>query len=521
MIKTLFICYDKTLSQLLRQKFEQDFRLADKIILSVIIALCCIVAFVTSWQNGYFKLGIFGGLFISVVCFISYKALAGTVFCRYIFATAINALLAITVQQSNGLGEGHFLFFLGFTILIRYRDVVPVLLFVVLTVIHHLALTYCQSIGVDVWGQPLIIFSWGEQSDWGLIAPLAYHVVFAVMALFISCYYIFEGNKLFIESNSVIGAIEQASTGDLTTRIETQFSTDLITKVNSYFDNVNQTFVKIEEVTQTLTEQASTTNASANKRSLRSSEQQDEVTLVATAVTEMAYATKEIASNAEQTAEALNNTDEVSDNGRVLATKCKQSISQLAEQVDKAAAIVTELEQSSLQINSIVATIRSIAEQTNLLALNAAIEAARAGDQGRGFAVVADEVRVLSQRTHDSTEEITSMISTFQTATNTAVATMSGCHELASTSVTDATSASQSFEEIAEQIKNISDMATQIATAAEQQTSVTEEINNNTVKINSLSAEFLRESETSAEQSSALEQQALAMNILLKEFTLR
>ncbi|MCJ8318830.1 MAG: hypothetical protein MJK12_04300 [Colwellia sp.] len=57
--------------------------------------------------------------------------------------------------------------------------------------------------------------------------------------------------------------------------------------------------------------------------------------------------------------------------------------------------------------------------------------------------------------------------------------------------------------------------------SAEQQTSVTEEINNNTVKINSLSAEFLRESETSAEQSSALEQQALAMNILLKDFTLR
>jgi len=102
--------HDKMINHLLQQKFELDFILADKIILSLIIALCCIVAVVTPWQHGYFKLGIFGGMFITAICFISYKTVVGTVFCRAIFATALVALLAITVQQSNGLGEGHFLF---------------------------------------------------------------------------------------------------------------------------------------------------------------------------------------------------------------------------------------------------------------------------------------------------------------------------------------------------------------------------------------------------------------------------
>jgi len=183
------------INHLLTQSLESDFLSADKVILSVIIVLCCIVALVTPWQHGYFKLGMFGGLFISVICLISYKTVVGTVFCRSIFATALVALLAITVQQSNGLGEGHFIFFIGFIILSRYNDVVPVFLFIGLVIIHHLTLTYCQSLNLDLWGQSLTIFSWGNQTKWGLVAPLIYHLVFAVLGALISIYYIFVRNR--------------------------------------------------------------------------------------------------------------------------------------------------------------------------------------------------------------------------------------------------------------------------------------------------------------------------------------
>lgn len=521
MLKTLFIYYEKNLPTALKQKFEADFKSADKILLLMILVFSVIVAFITSLQYGYYTLGMVGGGLISTIAIITYKTMSGTTMSRVILATALAALMVITVQQSNGLGEGHFLFFLGFTILIRYRDFLPLSLFVSLTVLHHLLFTYCQSIGLEMLGQPLTIFSWGEETALGLFAPLTYHVIFTVMSLIVSTFYIYEGNKQFVEANLVIGAIEKAAEGDLSKQVDnTSIDSLLIEQTNTFLQRLNATFSQINHVTATLTSQASDSSNSARIRAEQACEQQNEVGQVATAVTEMAAATHEIAGNAEQTAQASNNTVETSEIGGKLANTCQQSIDQLAERVSQASDIISELDRNSQQISSIVQTISGIAEQTNLLALNAAIEAARAGEQGRGFAVVADEVRVLSQRTHSSTTEITSMISVLQSSTQSAVKTMAGCHELASTSVSDAEKASQSFADITLAIKNISDMATQIATAAEQQTLVTEEINRNTTSINEVSSLFLEEAEKGKHEAIELQEHAQKMATLISQFKL-
>ncbi|TXR53599.1 methyl-accepting chemotaxis protein [Reinekea thalattae] len=114
-------------------------------------------------------------------------------------------------------------------------------------------------------------------------------------------------------------------------------------------------------------------------------------------------------------------TDESARKGSSVVKQTMEVMHQLSEQMEQAAEGISELDQQSQLVGSIIQSISGIADQTNLLALNAAIEAARAGEQGRGFAVVADEVRQLASRTSEATEEIVGVVTKNQALAEKAV----------------------------------------------------------------------------------------------------
>lgn len=312
--------------------------------------------------------------------------------------------------------------------------------------------------------------------------------------------------------------------GDLTVRIHTTNSHDeigiLASGFNRFVERLHGMISRMHKIAGQLEYQAQGSSASATDNSQRIAVQQDEVTMVATAVTEMASATEEIASNAEHTAQTAQDAVGLSNHGQKQVMQSQQSIRNLANEVETAGRIISELNEHSQKINSILLTISGIAEQTNLLALNAAIEAARAGEQGRGFAVVADEVRVLSQRTHSSTQEIQAMIETLQQTAGKAVKSMTQSHDMAETSVADANSASESLLQISKAINEISDMASQIATAAEEQTSVTSEINRNTESIREVSENLSIEAQSSMVQAQELAHLAASLQQEVGRFKL-
>jgi methyl-accepting chemotaxis protein len=501
MIKTLLAYYDKQLPANLKVKFEEDFLKADKIVLFITFGYFAIVTFLTSMQYGHYTLGLVGGGIISAIALIAYKTLGGTPLSRIIMSLGLTGMMAITIQQSHGLGEGHFLLFLNFAIIIRYKDFVPVLILVGAAVVHHLLISYCQVNGIDIFGQPAAIFSWGEDSSLGIFAPLLYHIVIAILAFAISTYYVLEGNVKFIEANKVIGAIEQMVKGDLTTRIDNQEKSSLLAAINNFVAHLHTTMQGLTHVTQSLNKQSEGALQSAHNQQLKAHEQQSEVTLVATSVQEMTMATQEIARNAEHTANTVNDVAQATDKGQQLSETFRRSVDAISDKVKAASATLTDLEQNMGQIDTIVATIRSISEQTNLLALNAAIEAARAGEQGRGFAVVADEVRVLSKRTHDSTEEISEMINSFHQSTSASVSTMTECEHLAEQNEDNSRRFADNFEHIARDIVVIQEVSTQIATAAEEQTVVTEEISKNVEAISEVADLFHSDVKASVEDA--------------------
>lgn len=112
-------------------------------------------------------------------------------------------------------------------------------------------------------------------------------------------------------------------------------------------------------------------------------------------------------------------TEKKSKEGAARLKHVEQIMNQSQLHMQKISADMSNLTETSKQINSIVTVVTSIAEQTNLLALNAAIEAARAGENGRGFAVVADEVRKLAESTKKSVSEVSTLIKAIQTYTET------------------------------------------------------------------------------------------------------
>ena len=316
-------------------------------------------------------------------------------------------------------------------------------------------------------------------------------------------------------------ASEQMASGDTTVRVRYQ-GQDELRDVAIAFNNMSERFQTALHDVDRSAEQLAAASEETSVITVNTSEsmqkQQNEISQVATAMNEMHATASEVARSASQAADAARHADKEAALGRDVSLQTIDAIESLASGVESATAVIEALAKDSEDIGSVLDVIRSIAEQTNLLALNAAIEAARAGEAGRGFAVVADEVRTLASRTQQSTQEINDMVARLQSGAAQAVAAMETGRVQARAGVEQTLKTTACLESIVSAIHTINDMNVQIASAAEEQSAVSEEITRSVVAINDLTTETTDGAMQTTQASHEVARLASALQDMLERF---
>ncbi|WP_286263247.1 HAMP domain-containing methyl-accepting chemotaxis protein [Thalassotalea atypica] len=289
---------------------------------------------------------------------------------------------------------------------------------------------------------------------------------------------------------------------------------------NLLIDSLRDLIQSIVSRSTQLAAAAEQTSAVTAQSTTAIEEQRLQVEQAASATTEMSSTSQSVLSSANDALGEIKQADDEAERVKGISENNRETIQQLAAEVESASQVINKLQQDSASIGSILDVIRGIAEQTNLLALNAAIEAARAGEQGRGFAVVADEVRTLASRTQESTQEIQNMIEVLQTGAEKAVTVMDTGKAQAANCVEQSDVADKALETITHAVHEAFDRSSQIATAAEEQSVVAHEISENLESIVTIAEQTSAGSQQTATSSSEVARLAEELQQSVQEFKL-
>ncbi|MGP2444595.1 methyl-accepting chemotaxis protein [Pantoea ananatis] len=288
---------------------------------------------------------------------------------------------------------------------------------------------------------------------------------------------------------------ERIASGDLSADIKPG-GRDELSKLAGAMGAMNHRLrTMIQEVRDsvfTVSQAASSINSDNHNLSSRTEQQAAAVVQTAASMEQLTVTVKHNADNARHASQ--------------IAAEASLQAEQGGAAVSEVVQTMGDISASSKKIAEITAVINSIAFQTNILALNAAVEAARAGEQGRGFAVVASEVRNLSQRSAQAAKDIEQLIS----ASVGQIA--EGNNRVAR--------AGERMGQVVNAISRVNHIVGEISSASDEQSRGIEQIARAVSELDSTTQQNASLVSASALSANALEDQALRLEKLLKQFNL-
>ena len=216
---------------------------------------------------------------------------------------------------------------------------------------------------------------------------------------------------------------------------------------------------------------------------------------------------EELSAGIQDISEEVDHTSADADKARKFALDSQVQLKVCSDKMGDLSTAISDISESSRQINGIIKTIEDIAFQTNILALNASVEAARAGAAGKGFAVVADEVQRLASKSAESAKNITELIERSVQLVQYGASLSGETTEALSLVVASAKQSGTLVEQIAESARQQSESLRQLTEGMESISDV--------VQTNAATAQ------ESASSAIELQQQAEKLKTAIQQFRLR
>ena len=350
-----------------------------------------------------------------------------------------------------------------------------------------------------------------------------YGLLFIVLLTLLLVIYLFIGMSLSISmtTNSLTTMAIKLADGD--TRVSASVRTqdelaEAIRAFNQMAINVHNLVESVQQASKGVSGQTEEVEALANQTGEAVNSQLKDTGAITIAIGEFLQAVAAVSDNTQNVIESLESATLQTNQGKQTLAGARQATNELGDEIKLSVEVINQLSQQSESINQVLDVIKSIAEQTNLLALNAAIEAARAGDQGRGFAVVADEVRSLAKRTHESTEEIQSTISSLQSGVKNAVQAMTRSDEKAHRSIEESAKLDEALDKISLAVEQINEQNTATEHATQQQQTIANQIETSLASISQISTVTENNVQQSISASTQLAEHVAKLEAMIDKF---